>query len=369
MIHVVVPAAKAYIFEEYLGHWGSEVSGRFRLHTFEDLPDQRAFERGTWLFTNLDELQPPVLVLVEALRDALVEAGVTILNDPRRVLRRRALLETLHARGINRFRATGLDGDLEDLRYPVFVRRASDHLGPLSPLLHSRRELDRWIGKALVWGASPEDVLVVEFLDTSGPGGLYRKYGAFVLDGRIHPRSLNRSTAWMVKHGTTDFTVDFQTEELEYVEDNPHRETLEEVVELAGVDYGRVDYGILDGRVQVWEVNLCPTIGRGARPSTTPMPEEVRAIRRRAKERFYAGFAEAWAAVDVAPEGPPIPAPFTEDRRRAARESMEELPAVWEQPERFVFLRELLQPLKPVLQPVVDRAVMPILGRLARARR
>lgn len=366
MIHVLVPRLKAYIFEEYLDHWGRHIAPRVRLHTYENLPDRDEFEPGTWLFTNLDELQPPVLALTEALRDALSVGGFPVLNDPRRVLRRRELLEALHGRGINQFRGLGLDGDLGALRYPVFVRRASDHEGPLSPLLRGRRELDRWIGKALVWGTPRDDVLVVEFLDTADSSGLYRKYGAFVLGGRILPRSLNRGSHWMVKHGTTDFTLEFQQEELEYVETNPHREALEEVVEIAGVDYGRIDYGLLEGRVQVWEINVCPTIGRGVRPSRTSMPEEVRAIRRWTKEQFYEGFGRAWCALDRPSEGPPVRAPFTDTQRQTARESMEELPAVWERRERFLLLRELLQPLKPLLQPVVDRTVMPLLGRLAR---
>ena len=39
---------------------------------------------------------------------------------------------------------------------------------------------------------------------------------------------------------------------------------LRRVFAVAGVDYGRVDYGVLDGVPQVWEINLNPTIGRPA---------------------------------------------------------------------------------------------------------
>ena len=358
--------AKAYLFEGYLGHWGRDLTPRMRLHTYEELPDREEFQAGTWLFTNLDELQPPVLALATALRDALSEAGFPVLNDPRRVLFRRDLLEALHSAGMNRFRAVSLDGDLTTLRYPVFVRRASDHEGPLSPLLHDPRELDRWIGKAVIWGIPRSDVLVVEFLDTADSAGLYRKYGAFVLGGRILPRSLNRGSHWMVKHGTTDFTPEFQQEELDYVETNPHREALRKVVEIAGVDYGRIDYSLLNGQLQVWEINVCPTIGRGARPSRMSLPEEVRAIRRQAKERFYEGFSKAWCDVDLQAAAPPVRSPFTDEQRRLARESMEAFPDVSHRRERLLPLRELLQPFKPILGPVVERTVMPLLGRLAR---
>lgn len=366
MIHILVPRTKAYLFEEYLGHWGRDLAPRMQLHTYEELPDRDEFEPGTWVFTNLDELEPPVLALAQALRDTLAGAGFPILNDPRRVLFRRELLESLHSRDINRFRAVSLDGDLETLMYPVFVRRAGDHEGPLSPLLYSASELDRWIGKTLIWGIARHDVLVVEFLDTADSAGLYRKYGAFILGGRILPRSLNRGSHWMVKHGTTDFTMEFQQEELDYLEANPHEEVLLQVVEIAGVDYGRIDYSLLDGQVQIWEINVCPTIGRGARPPRMSMPEEIRAVRRRAKETFYDGFFKAWVAVDLETEGPPVPAPFTDAQRQLARESMEEFPAVWQRRERFLLLRGLLQPFKPILQPLVERTVVPLLGRLTR---
>jgi D-alanine-D-alanine ligase-like ATP-grasp enzyme len=30
---------------------------------------------------------------------------------------------------------------------------------------------------------------------------------------------------------------------------------------MAGIEYGRVDYTVHDGRLQIWEINTNPTIG------------------------------------------------------------------------------------------------------------
>ncbi len=49
-------------------------------------------------------------------------------------------------------------------------------------------------------------------------------------------------------------------EELDYVRSNPHAEELREIFELARIDYGRIDYSVVDGCIQVWEINTNPMI-------------------------------------------------------------------------------------------------------------
>jgi hypothetical protein len=44
-----------------------------------------------------------------------------------------------------------------------------------------------------------EDLLVVEFCDTSGPDGIYRKYSAFRVGSVILPRHLMFSRHWKIK--------------------------------------------------------------------------------------------------------------------------------------------------------------------------
>jgi hypothetical protein len=39
-----------------------------------------------------------------------------------------------------------------------------------------------------------------------------------------------------------------------------HVNELRKVFQLAGVDYGRIDYGVCHGRIQVWEINTNPVI-------------------------------------------------------------------------------------------------------------
>jgi hypothetical protein len=52
-------------------------------------------------------------------------------------------------------------------------------------------------------------------------------------------------------------------EELEYILGNPHKEELLAISELARVDYGRIDYSIMNGKLQVWEINTNPSLASG----------------------------------------------------------------------------------------------------------
>jgi hypothetical protein len=89
--------------------------------------------------------------------------------------------------------------------------------------------------------------------------GLYRKYGAFIIGNRVFPKSVQFSRHWVQKSQALK-EPELLREEIEYVEQNPHEKVLREIFALARIEYGRMDYGILNDRVQVWEINTNPTI-------------------------------------------------------------------------------------------------------------
>jgi len=298
MIHYLTLEGR-WMFSEYLEHWGRELAySDIRILRYEHLLTETRFEPGTYLFTSFDEVRAPMGRYVDALAAQLSNSpDVRIFNDPRRVLRRFDLHAELWRLGRNSFRSFRANGDWSAARFPVFVRAECTHDGSLSPLLNSPLEVDTWIGRALALGRLIDDLLVVEFCDTADAGGWYRKYAAFNVNGRIVPRSLNYGRNWMLKFAGTDFSMAMAREELEYVRRNPHEEELREIFAIANIDYGRIDYSVLDGKVQTWEINLNPTIGRGLRPSRRNIDPELRDTREETKQVFYAGFNAAWSAV------------------------------------------------------------------------
>ncbi len=285
--------------------------------------------------------------------------GVRILNHPSRTLRRYDLLAELARRNLNDFRAARAAEDLDGLRYPVFLRAERDHEGAISPLLHSAAAVEAGIGRALVQGHRLRDLLVVEFCATADEGGFYRKYAAFVVGNRVVARSLNYGREWMLKFGGNAFSETMVLEELDYVRSNPHERELAEISRIGGVEYGRIDYSMKDGRVQTWEINLNPTIGRGAR-KTARSPAEFDPIRQQTKECFYSRFQEAWEAVDLAPDGQPAIEVTLDPRRvRAA------LASEGRRGRLLAAFRTLLRPVKPLVEPRAAPALR-FLSRLAR---
>lgn len=225
--------------------WGKALAGRVTVGVYDGLlAGGELPQGGAYVFSDLDRLTPQERSVLAPVHERLArEAGpARVLYDPTRSLLRYELLRELHSRGINRFKVVG-PGESPS-RYPVFLRPAAGFLNVAPELLHA--------------GGSPvPGEIAVEFCDTADTEGIYRKYGAFVVGERIVPRHLFFSRRWMVK--TEDLLEErFLAEELEYLAANPHAAALQEVCRLAHLRWGRIDYSLLDGQVQVWEINTNP---------------------------------------------------------------------------------------------------------------
>jgi hypothetical protein len=304
MIHYLTLDGRT-MFSEYLEYWGKELAdSEIRILRYEHLLRESRFQPGTYVFTTFDEMRGPMGRYVDALAAELRQSPhARIFNDPRRVLRRFDLHSELWRLGKNTFRSFRADGDLSAVRFPAFIRSEGAHDGALSPLLQSAEDIDTWIGRVLALGRPIDDLLVVEFCDTADAEGSYRKYAAFNVEGRICPRSLNYGRNWVLKFAGNDFSMAMAREELDYVQQNPHEEELREIFAIANIDYGRIDYSMLDGKVQSWEININPTIGRGLRPSSRTIDPELHGVREETKQVFYGSFNAAWAAVAAASPG------------------------------------------------------------------
>jgi hypothetical protein len=257
---------------------------------------RHGFPRGTYVFADLERLSHDATLRAAPLWDTLAGShqGVRLLNHPIHSMRRYELLRTLHERGINTFDVYRVTEGRAPRRYPVFLRIENDHGGPISPLVQSRSELEAAIRAFERKDHRREHLLVVEFCDTADPGGIFRKYGAFIVGDRIIPKSVQFSRHWVQKAADLK-TPDLVREEAEYVERNPHEASLREIFRLARIEYGRMDYALLGDRLQVWEINTNPTI---ATPGSEMGPRA--AAKRLVRERMVAAF-EALADARHAP--------------------------------------------------------------------
>ena len=272
MICYLVTEAGNHTMVEYLDTWGETLRDRVTVVTYESVFRRDRIPRAdTYIYSDLERLTPGLMSAALALREMLEAqtAPPRLLNHPGRTLRRYALLRMLHERGINRFKARRVSEGFDDMTYPVFIRGENDHDGNRTALLNGPDEL-RPALNALWWrGISAQELLVTEFCDTADDTGLYRKYAAFIVGREVIARHLLFGETWMLKvpqvseeHITTR-GIDRKAladEQMTYVRSNPHAEQLRAIAADAGVEFGRIDYGLHDGRIQVWEINTNPAV-------------------------------------------------------------------------------------------------------------
>lgn len=255
---------------------------KMRHLSYEELFFERAGPVAHYIFTDFDRLSrfqmECVAAFVAALRRSAPEARV--LNDPLAALERTPLLVALHRSGLNDFAVTRLDTGEMPERYPVFVRAEDGYAGPETNLIHDSSELTRTLAELRMRGLPLKGRIAVGFAAEAGQDGLFRKFAALKIGGEIFAYHLHRSKHWVVKRnfplfdGADSATDDLQhTEEaeaevLEYVRTNPHARQLERVYDIAGIEFGRVDYGIVAGRLQTYEINTNPN---------APKPESANA--------------------------------------------------------------------------------------------
>ncbi len=238
------------------------------------------------VFSDLDRLRDGERDQAVDLYDELGgnPAGPKLLNHPRRSLGRFELLDALYRQGSNRFAIYRLETHRTPARFPVFVRAESGH-GGMSPLLHSQAELDRVLTELEGRHGTLEGFLMLEYCDVTGKDGVARKYGAFRVGDALIARHIHFSRDWAIR--VPDIKTEHSArEELEYVRTNPLAEELMAVFRLAGVEYGRVDFGLLDGVPQIWEINTNPMI---------LVPDDARdPLRFEAHDYFARDFARAF---------------------------------------------------------------------------
>ena len=229
---------------------------------YEHILDRNEWPRGVYLFTDMERATPWQRALASSLWERLADdrGAFRAFNHPVHHLRRYELLRALFLDGTNGFNAYRLSELPAQVRFPVFVRYVDRHIGPSTDLLHNDQELERALAEMLVEGHDPDRLIVVEFQDTSKGTSIFRKYGAFRLGERVYTGHMMASTDWSVKREINDRVL-VGTEDLEFVKTNPHADQVMQAFKVAGLTWGRIDYGVQDGRIQVWEINDNPKLG------------------------------------------------------------------------------------------------------------
>ena len=280
-----------------------EDNGRFELRrmTYERVLTRRRLPRATYVFTDLDRLNFWELQLAARLYAWLRRAGLKVLNDPARVRQRFSLLRTLNDNGFNGFDAWRIEDPRRPARahYPVFLRTEGAHRGNLTDLLETPEALEAAIEQALERGIPARDLIAIQYCARPLRPGLFRKLAAFRVGDRMVTSLAVHESRWTAKHGETGIaSAEDYADEHASIRDNGYGELLRPAFEAARVEYGRVDFGLVDGRPQVYEINTNPNIKR--------MTSHPVALRIESARMFDVALIDAFTVLDTPTGGAPV---------------------------------------------------------------
>jgi len=247
----------------------------------------KALPEATYIFTDVDRLDPRGRRKAAHAYRALRSHGQKVLNDPARMMSRFGLLRALNRAGINDFDAYLAEALETPRRWPVFLRTEGNHSEPVSGLLNNADELDEALAKSIKKGVPLPALLIIEYAAEEVRPGLFRKLSVFRVGDRMLGYTCVHDDQWIVKYGKKDITPDeLYEEEHDFVVNHRFAEQMRPVFELAGVDYGRVDFGLVGGKPQIYEINSNPDIK--LRPDPSPS-----ALRNQSNDTFRANYLAA----------------------------------------------------------------------------
>ncbi len=228
---------------------------------------------GTYIFCDLERLSDRELLLASDLYRALNAAGCRVLNNPARAKTRYALLRGLHEAGLNAFDAYRADGLPRPPRFPVFIRAEAEHQPALTGLLPDQASLDAALRSLTEQGQPLRGLIVIEYCSEPVAPNIFRRYGSFRVGGRMHLDHVVTQDSWNVKWGKLGLASEDQYKADDVaIRENRFQEPLARAFDVAGLDYGRADFNLVNGQPQVYEINTNPSIGGLAlHPSATRM--------------------------------------------------------------------------------------------------
>jgi hypothetical protein len=283
MVTLLTTERNAGMLDGFVRHFERSLSSGLRELTYGQLIAMTRLPSGAYVFGDCDVMAPEEAAIAREVWDSLRKCGgerVRLFNDPRRQLGRKELLDELHQQGVNTyraFRATELEASV---RFPVFLRLERDHEGPRSDLIRDEAGLYHKLCEFAFAGFDPWELLIVEFADVSDSTGHFRKYAAVRVGDELLAQHVMISREWCTKRSSRILTPEHDLEGDRFVAENPHAGLLWPVFEMAGVEYGRIDYGLREGGIEVWEINDNPSyLSQRPRLRKENIPKHKRLIR------------------------------------------------------------------------------------------
>lgn len=298
MITILTTARHRYTIAGFRRVWGASLSHVINALSYERLFIATSVPQGVFVFTDLDRLSSEDLQRAGNWYQLLVEAGATVLTNPARFVGRLSLLRQLHRLGINQFTAFPLE-ERRKARFPVFLRFAEGHDGPKSELIYDSATLEAEIERRRTH-QNGRQLIVVEFLEYGESDDRFYKFSHFRVGPHLIFCGMSCGRSWCRKE-TEDIDSAVIEREIRASSSTKHDNTLMQCFEAAGIEFGRIDYAIVGGKIQVFEINTNPDIGVRCPPGLE---------RWKVRSRSYQAFNEAlWELHQSSEHSDRIPVP------------------------------------------------------------
>jgi len=261
MIYYICRARHAYTVGVLLSYYGPALDDLMRVLPYERLDLLTVAPGDVLIWTDLDRLTVSETATAAAAYDQIAteQPRVMQLNHPVKSQGRFSLLRRLSEQGKNRFNVYRFDEVDGNIAFPVFIRRESGTSRHAPTLYYRLADLRVAMDHALKSGEQKSEMMVVEFCAKPGLDGKYRKYGIFRIFDEVFPQDCLLSDHWFVKFDYRHISESANTENNQYILSNPHASEVGPVFQQAGIEFGRMDYSVVDGRIQVFEINTNPT--------------------------------------------------------------------------------------------------------------
>jgi hypothetical protein len=246
---------------------------------------------GAYIFMDFDRLNTWQIERAAHIAKQLRAAGCQVLNDPVVALQRGALLRKLHRDGINSFKSWSAADHAEVDRFPVFLRTEAAHRGTLSDVITDRLRLEAEIDRLLKAGYPISNLIIIEYRAKPIHDDVFRKLAVYRIGDRMVPAPSVHERKWDAKFGEVGAATEADyVEDLQRIHENPYGDIIRRAFDLAGLEYGRADFGIVDGRVEIYEINSNPKM---TGPETYPSK-----IRTEAVEYVYRSYIDSIKALE-----------------------------------------------------------------------
>jgi hypothetical protein len=250
----------------------------FKRLSYEALFRASYLAPASYIFSDFDRLSSTELTAAASVYRKLAAAGAKVMNDPALALCRDDTIRRLYQAGLSDFTCYSPRAGEKPQRFPVFLRTVTGHRGVLSDLLQSQDACDAALQDALLQGYPLHDLVFIEYAAQPHPEtGFFQKQSAYFVDGAVVPSNIVNERNWVAKFGEANLATPEQyAQERRQMDEYPYETWVKEVFACLNVDYGRLDFGVVDGRPQAYEVNTNPTLGRSV---DHPNPDRAVALR------------------------------------------------------------------------------------------